>query len=95
MPLRIFYLFLGTFIFCNINIEKVIAQSFPWTKSTLLFEDKGKNNWQEKWMLDGTRSKIINSEKGLELIAGPAHGNDTCHTVLWTKQSFNGNICIE
>jgi len=32
---------------------------------------------------------------GMELLAGTEHGNDTCHTVLWTKPSFKGNICIE
>ncbi len=67
----------------------------PWKKSSLLFEDKGTGDWQEKWMLDGQRAKVVNSEEGMELIAGPEHGNDTCHTVIWTKQSFHGNICIE
>ncbi len=66
-----------------------------WTKSKLLFEDSGTRNWQDKWMLDGLRSKVINSEKGMELVAGPEYGNDTSHTVLWTKANFNGNICIE
>ena len=45
-------------------------------------------------MLDGERAKVINSKKGMELIAGPEHKNDTCHTVLWTKQSFEGDILI-
>lgn len=66
-----------------------------WQKTDLLFEYKGSENWQSKWMLDGERSKIINSEAGMELIAGPEAKNDTCHTVLWTRQSFTGDICIE
>lgn len=70
-------------------------QKIPWTKSALLFEDSGTISWQQNWMLDGQRSKVINSEDGMELMAGPEHGNDTCHTVLWTKQRFQGNICIE
>ena len=78
-------------IFCsNCN-----AQNKSWSKSSLLFEDSGASNWQLKWMLDGQRSQIINTEDGIELIAGPEHNHDTCHTVLWTKQSFSGNICIE
>lgn len=66
-----------------------------WSKKELLFKDKGTSNWQQKWMLDGKRSKIINTDKGMELIAGTEHANDTCHTVLWTKKSFKGNIAIE
>ncbi|MCT4586816.1 MAG: DUF1961 family protein [Carboxylicivirga sp.] len=64
-------------------------------KTTLLFEDSCTVDWNSKWMLDGKLSKVINSQDGMELIAGPVHGNDTSHTVLWTKQSFAGNICIE
>lgn len=66
----------------------------PWVKSDLLFEYSGTDDWTSKWMLDGQRARIINSEKGMELIAGPEAKNDTCHTVLWTKQSFSGDICI-
>lgn len=75
---------------CQENTEKK-----EWTKSNLLFEDSGTEDWTSKWMLDGKRSKVINSKDGMELIAGQEHGNDTCHTVLWTKQRFSGNICIE
>lgn len=71
------------------------AQAPDWSKGELLFEDAGTGHWQDQWMLDGTRSSVINSEQGMELIAGPEYGNDTCHTVLWTKQAFQGDICIE
>ena len=67
----------------------------PWTKSELLFEDSGTDNWEKKWMLDGQKAKVVNSNEGMELIAGPEHGNDSHHTVLWAKPSFEGNICIE
>lgn len=67
----------------------------PWTKSRLLFEDMGTDNWQEKWMLDGLQAKVINTDAGMELIAGSEHGNDSSHTVLWTRQSFQGDISIE
>lgn len=71
------------------------TQERSWTKSELLFEDSGTGNWEGKWMLDGLKSKVVNSREGMELIAGPDHGNDSHHTVLWTKASFKGNICIE
>ncbi|TRX49042.1 DUF1961 family protein [Fulvivirga sp. M361] len=65
------------------------------TRSELLFEDTGTHNWKDQWMLDGERSQVINTPEGMELIAGPEHGNDTCHTVLWTKKVFEGNLLIE
>lgn len=79
----------------NFGCSEHNTSKTSWTKSALLFEDSGTNDWREKWMLDGQRSKVMNSEEGMELIAGPEHGNDTCHMVLWTKQSFEGDICIE
>ena len=88
---------LGVVILCLLifGCQSSSEQTAQWKKSQLLFEDTGTRNWQENWMLDGTRARVINSNDGMELIAGPEHGNDTCHTVLWTKQSFEGNICIE
>ncbi len=89
------YLIAASIILCIISCHNRSTQKLLWAKSTLLFEDTCTNNWQQKWMLDGQRSKVINTEEGMELIAGSEHGNDTCHAVLWTKQSFEGNICIE
>lgn len=68
---------------------------YNFKKSELLFKDTGVDNWKNQWMLDGERSTVINTTEGMELIAGPEHGNDTCHTVLWTKKSFKGNLLIE
>jgi len=70
-------------------------EDYNFTKSELLFEDIGVDDWKGQWMLDGERSAVINTSEGMELVAGPEHGNDTCHTVLWTKQSFKGNLLIE
>lgn len=86
------------FFFClciAMSCEDADTSKPAWTKEELLFEYSGTDNWESKWMLDGERSQVINSEKGMELIAGPEYRNDTCHTVLWTQQSFSGDICIE
>lgn len=91
----LYYFTLAFLSFFALACNNSTTQTGPWTKSKLLFEDVGTKNWQAKWMLDGQRSKVINSDKGMELVAGPEYGNDTCHTVLWTKQSFQGDICIE
>ena len=66
-----------------------------WVKGELLFENDEGEDWESQWMLDGERSKVIQSDQGIELIAGAEARNDTCHTVLWTKQNFTGDICIE
>ncbi|MEK6479422.1 DUF1961 family protein [Catalinimonas sp. 4WD22] len=84
------------FIICMISgCNQKNRPKASWTKSELLFEYSGTTDWKSEWMLDGLRSKVVNNEEGMELIAGAEHGNDTCHTVLWTKQSFQGDICIE
>jgi len=71
---------------------KVLNNSKKWT---LKFEDPCTSNWQKNWFKDGLISKIVQDEKGLNLIAGPVNRNDAHHTVLWTKKSFKGDIKIE
>ncbi len=63
-----------------------------WTE---VFYDSCSLNWQDKWTLDGTRASVSNSTEGMNFYAGNEHGNDTCHAVLWTKDSFQGDIKIE
>lgn len=62
---------------------------------TLKFEDLGETPWQDNWFLDGRVGKVTNTNKGLKLVAGPEVKNDAHHMVLWTKQSFSGDIKIE
>lgn len=60
----------------------------------LSFQDDGTKAWQKNWFLDGLRAKIENSKRGLLFSAGDVEGDDACHAVLWTKQSFSGDIKI-
>lgn len=64
-------------------------------KTDLLFYDECTGSWMANWMLDGLRGRVENSSEGMELIAGSGVGNDSCHAVLWTKQQFSGDICVE
>lgn len=59
------------------------------------FEDDCTRDWQSKWFLDGLRAKVENTPEGMNFSAGPEVGNDASHTVLWTKESFEGDIKIE
>ena len=61
----------------------------------LEMSDDGTGSWQTNWFLDGEIAKVENAEKGMHLQAGPEFGNDAHHMVLWTKQSFQGDVKIE
>jgi hypothetical protein len=65
------------------------------TNWQLKMSDDGTDNWQTNWFLDGEIAKVENTEKGMHLQAGPEFGNDAHHMVLWTKQSFQGDVKIE
>ncbi len=60
-----------------------------------VFFDPGTENWQEKWFLDGEIASVRNTRDGMQLTAGPQFGNDAHHMVLWTKDSFEGDLKIE
>ncbi len=60
-----------------------------------VFEDSCTEDWKEKWTLDGEIATVTNTEKGMELKAGPEARNDAHHAVLWTKESFRGDVKIE
>ncbi len=61
----------------------------------LKLADKGTGIWQNDWFLDGEIAKVENTKEGMHLQAGPEFGNDAHHMVLWTRQSFQGDVKIE
>jgi unsaturated rhamnogalacturonyl hydrolase len=63
-----------------------------WTE---VFNDPCTGNWEEKWLLDGKVGYVENSPEGMALHAGPEIDNDSDHVVLWTKESFVGDLLIE
>ncbi len=62
---------------------------------TLAFADNCTTDWQENWTLDGLIATVENNKEGMHFTAGPEYKNDAHHAVLWTKQSFMGDIKIE
>lgn len=55
-----------------------------------VFSDDGTGDWTEQWFLDGAaNSSVSNSTAGMELKALEDH------MVLWTKESFKGDLKIE
>ncbi len=65
------------------------------TNWTLKFLDPGTGNWNSNWFLDGKLAKVENTDNGMSFTAGPENGNDAHHAVLWTKNSFEGDVKIE
>lgn len=51
--------------------------------------------WHKCWFLDGKKASIVHSPLGMDFRAGPINRNDEHHAVLWTKQSFTGDVKIE
>lgn len=78
----------------NVNDEQgfIKANESPLWK--LMFSDDGTKDWQKKWFVDGYRATICNSEDGMLFSAGSVDGDPACHSVLWTKKSFKGDIKI-
>ena len=71
--------------------EKAAAGA-AWTE---VLSDPCTEDWKEKWFLDGEVGTVTNSPEGMTLTAGPEFRNDAHHMVLWTKDSFEGDLKIE
>lgn len=60
-----------------------------------ILSDSGTGDWKAKWFLDGKMGSVATGPEGMELTAGPEFKNDAHHMVLWTKESFEGDLKIE
>jgi hypothetical protein len=60
-----------------------------------VFFDSGSDDWQDNWVLDGLKATVSNSAEGMNFQAGPVPRENASHAVLWTKQSFSGDVKIE
>lgn len=76
------------------STEATINKS-SWEKKEVLFEYSGTEDWKDKWFLDGSKAAITRDGQGMNFSAGPDWKNDTSHAVLWTKETFEGNMLIE
>jgi hypothetical protein len=60
-----------------------------------VFSDPATGDWEKKWFLDGEVGMVKTDPEGMTLTAGPEFKNDAHHMVLWTKESFSGDLKIE
>jgi hypothetical protein len=70
--------------------EKVFQEN--WQEA---FADSCTGDWTNNWFLDGEVASVTNNKNGMQLTAGPQFANDGHHMVLWTKESFKGDVKIE
>jgi hypothetical protein len=61
----------------------------------LKMQDICTGDWTEQWFLDGERAEVRSNSKGMFFSGGPIVGDSSCNAVLWTKESFSGDVKIE
>jgi len=60
-----------------------------------VLSDSCTGDWTENWFLDGEVGTVTTDAEGMTLTAGPEFKNDAHHMVLWTHESFEGDVKIE
>jgi len=61
----------------------------------IVFSDPGAGDWKEHWFVEGLKATVKYDEGGMVFSSGPVPMEQASHAVLWTKQSFGGDIRIE
>ncbi len=64
----------------------------PWRE---VFSDPCTGDWRDRWTLDGLKANVTNTPTGMKFTAGPTRGENASHAVLWTKESFEGDIRLD
>jgi hypothetical protein len=61
----------------------------------VVFSDRGAGDWQERWFVEGLKARVEYDEGSMVFTSGPVPMEQASHAVLWTKQSFKGDLRIE
>lgn len=83
---------------CSVSDSESPMQQFEAladAKWNEVFFDPCTEDWTQRWFLDGEIGNVTNSADGMTLTAGPEFKNDAHHMVLWTQESFEGDLMIE
>jgi len=87
------------FLLCTMSCKVRPAESFNKLQESpgwqLQFSDPCTEDWKANWFLDGQMATITHTEEGMNFSAGPINRNNAHHAVLWTKQSFQGDVKIK
>lgn len=60
-----------------------------------VFSDSCTGDWTSRWFLDGDIASVSTGDNGMQLTAGPQYKNNAHHMVLWTRDSFEGDLRID
>lgn len=96
--MRIFFVFIVIAIFllsCKSNKNSIVDNEKKSNEWKLVFNDNCTQDWTKNWTLDGLIATVENSKEGMHFKAGPEAYNDAHHAVLWTKNSYIGDVKIE
>lgn len=90
-------LFTPLIAFCSgkVPAERTVFEAADAGSWQEVFFDECTGDWQEQWFLDGEIGSVETFPSGMQLTAGPQFKNDAHHMVLWTKESFEGDLKIE
>ena len=69
-----------------------VLSSLDWQPTLVMQPDE---DWSRQWFLDGEYATVNHRGGVLDFAAGPIAGDDAHHAVLWTRQSFSGDVKIE
>ena len=94
LHLRFYFwaLLLLLLISCQESKQAGFAQLNASPEWKLQLSDPCTTDWQTHWFLDGQLATVENSRTGMNFRAGPINRNDAHHAVLWTKDSFEGDL---
>jgi len=78
----------------NAQYDRLFARllDLDWQES---FYDPCTDDWRKLWFLDGQKAEITHSRQGMDFRAGPVPDEHASHAVLWTKETFSGDLKIE
>lgn len=81
------------------DLDAAIRMAAFWRASRLgwkeVFRDPCTEDWRKRWTVDGLKATISNSDAGMEFRAGPVRREDASHAVMWTKDSFQGDVRLD
>jgi hypothetical protein len=77
----------------NMDEYLAIASSNKWQEK--MADDGTQGDWKEKWILDSDVSSVKYTPEGMLLVSGPDHKDNGHSMVLWTKESYTGDLKVE
>ena len=106
MNIKLFYRIIATVIIAGFTLtmeaQMTDTKQYEVEFQTLLKRkwkqklfDPGTIDWRKKWFLDGERAIVKNTKDGMIFSGGPIAWDHASHAVLWTKDTFAGDVKIE